>query len=67
MMSPAVLFWGMLFSAIGVGYFMYGKKQMHWPALAAGLALIVYPYFVPNVWWLVGIGAMLTLLPWWWR
>jgi len=35
----------------GAGFvcFSYGKRQGRLPQMIAGLALIVYPYFVPSV------------------
>ena len=38
----ASLFWG----SIGVGYFIYGKKQRSWPPMVGGIAMIVVSYFV---------------------
>ena len=63
----AVLVWGMVFSAIGLGYFIYGKRQQHIPALLCGLGLMLYPYFVNNAWWMVFIGVALMAPPWYWR
>ena len=60
----AVLLWGLLFGSIGLGYFMYGRKQRAPVALVCGLALMVFPYFVSNVPLLVGIGAALIAAPW---
>ena len=33
-------------SAIGMGYIVYGRKQMKASALVAGIALCIYPYFI---------------------
>ena len=52
-MTPATLTIGILTGAIGVGYFMYGKRQTKFVPLIAGMALCVYPYFVDSVLWLV--------------
>lgn len=62
-MNTASLMWGVLFGALGAGYFVYGKKQHHLPALLSGLGLIVFPYFVSNAWAIAGIGAALAALP----
>ncbi len=48
MSSTAVLMWGMLFGAIGFGFFLYGKKQRAVVPLIVGIALCVVPYFVAN-------------------
>ena len=62
-MSTASLLWGMLFGAIGAGYMMYGHRQKNLMALGCGLALIVFTYFVANVWLMLLIGAALMWLP----
>jgi hypothetical protein len=63
----AVLLWGLLFGSIGLGYFIYGKKQRVVVPLVCGLALMVFPYFVTNVMLLVGIGACLIAIPYFLR
>ena len=63
----AVLLWGLLFGSIGLGYFIYGKKQRAVVPLVCGLALMIFPYFVPNTMLLVGVGAMLTAIPYFLR
>jgi len=41
--SVAVLIWGMLFGAIGIGYFLYGKKQKAIVPLCVGIVLCPFP------------------------
>ncbi len=53
-----------LFSSIGVGYFVYGKKQRQVVPLLTGLALCVYPYFLSNGYAIVVVGILLTAVPW---
>jgi hypothetical protein len=62
-MNEAVLLWGVLFSSIGVGYFIYGRRQGKMIPLLCGLALMVYPYFMPNTTALVIIGTLFTAVP----
>jgi hypothetical protein len=45
-LDPGAIFLSLLTSGIGFVLFVYGKKQDRWPQLIAGLALMVYPYFV---------------------
>ena len=59
----AWLLWGLLFGSIGLGYFIYGKKQRAVVPLVCGLALMLFPYFVSNTMVLVGIGALLAAIP----
>ncbi len=63
MASTSQLVWGMLFGAVGMGFFVYGKKQRTIIPLIAGIALFVLPYFVGNVYLLVTTGAACMLLP----
>ena len=51
--STAVLMWGMFFGSIGVGFFIYGRKQKAVVPLCVGVALCVFPYFIANVYVLV--------------
>ena len=62
-----VLLWGLLFGSIGLGYFIYGKKQRAVVPLVCGLGLMIFPYFVPNTMLLVGVGAMLIAIPYFLR
>jgi hypothetical protein len=51
------------FGSIGLGFFIYGKKQRAVVPLICGIALILFPYFVSNVILLLGIGALLVAIP----
>jgi len=62
-MNTAELLWGVLFSSIGVGYFMYGRRQGKTIPLLSGVVLMVYPYFMPNTAALVIIGAIFVAVP----
>ena len=62
-MNQALLLWGLLFSAIGMGFFIYGRKQRRAVPLVCGIVLMVYPYFVPSTIWLVVIGVVLCAVP----
>ena len=57
------LFWGVIFSAIGLGFFMYGKQQKAAIPLGCGIALMLYPYFVSNTILMVLIGLALIAIP----
>lgn len=63
-LSMSSLLWGTLFSAIGLGYFIYGKKQAAAVPLACGVVLMAYPYFVASNLLLVLIGLVLSAIPW---
>jgi len=61
--STAVLIWGILFGLIGVGFFIYGRKQKAVVPLCVGVALCVFPYFIANVYALVLVGVVLMAIP----
>lgn len=61
--STAGLLWGLLFGSIGFGFFIYGKKQKAVVPLIAGIVLCVVPYFITNVYALVGVGVVLMAIP----
>ena len=61
--TTAMLLWGLLFGSIGVGYFIYGKRQANGVVRYTGLALMVFPYFVPDTTALVVVGIGLLAIP----
>lgn len=62
-MDANVLFWGMLFGSLGLGYLSYGKRQKRVVPFACGLALLVFPYFISTLWLLLGIGLLIAVIP----
>ena len=67
MASGGALFWTVLFSSIGLGYFVYGKKQKKGMPLFCGIGLMVFPYFVSNAIVVVIIGCLMAALPYFLR
>lgn len=61
--NPTLLMWSLLFGAFGMGYFMYGKKQRSPVPFVVGIVLMVYPYFITNVYLVVLIGVGLIATP----
>ena len=59
-MNSSSLLWGLLYGSIGMGYFVYGKKQQRFVALISGIALMVFPYFITNT--ILGILIALVLV-----
>ncbi len=55
--------WGMIFGAIGFGFFIYGKKQKAIIPLISGIGLMVFPYFISNIFILVTTGIVFVALP----
>ena len=59
--NPAALVGSLLFGAIGLGAFMYGKRMVLWKPMVVGVVLMAYPYFVPQTWLIYAIGCVLCL------
>jgi len=66
-MSTSSLLWGLIFGSIGVGFFVYGKKQGEVVPLLCGLALMIFPYFVSSTFLLIAIGVALMAIPYFFR
>ena len=62
-MNTAQLLLGVLFSSIGFGYFLYGKKQKVIIPFTCGLVLMIFPYFIDQTLLSIGIGTALSILP----
>jgi hypothetical protein len=55
---------GLLVSSIGFVLFRYGKKMGRPPQLVTGIVLMVYPYFITSVPWMLGVAVLLLGLFW---
>lgn len=62
-METSSLLLGLVFSSIGAGFFLYGRKQRLPVPLVCGLALMVYPYFISSNALLIAIGVVLIAIP----
>lgn len=67
MNSTPTIFLSVIFSAIGMGYIVYGKKRQQAAAFICGVALCAYSYFVPNTILVIIIGVVLMILPYYLR
>jgi predicted membrane protein len=63
MPTPTLLFFAIVFSFIGLSFFMYGKRQKAIVPLVVGIALCIFPYFVQDVLLMLVIGAGLIAIP----
>jgi hypothetical protein len=57
--SPSFLFASLLWGSIGVGYFIYGRKQQSLPAMVGGILMIGVSYFVGSA---LGMSLICVLL-----
>jgi len=62
-MEAAAMVWNVLFGAIGLGFFTYGRRQKAVIPLMTGVALFIFPYFMPDVYSLAIVGCLLVVLP----
>lgn len=49
--------------AIGMGYIVYGRKQMHSMALISGILLCTIPAFITHIWLTMLIAAVVMAVP----
>ena len=67
MTGAGSILWGILFGSVGLGYFIYGKRQTRLAPLLCGVGLMVFPYFVSNTIALVAVGCTLLAGPYFFR
>jgi hypothetical protein len=64
-LSPGWIVASLIISAVGFILLNYGRKFARIPQILVGLAMLIYPYFVPgvlaNVLVAVGLGAVLWI------
>jgi len=65
--TDASLFAQILFGAIGLAAFVYGKKQSSFKTMLLAVAIMGFPYVVSETWMLYAIGGVLTSLLFIWR
>ena len=46
MFNANFLFASLVWGSVGMGYFIYGKKQTSWPAMIGGIVMMAASYFV---------------------
>lgn len=51
------------FGILGMIYFRHGKKHGPMSTALYGLVLMIYPYFVYDLFYVVAIGLLFTVLP----
>jgi hypothetical protein len=63
-LDPTLLFLSLIIGGAGFVLLVYGKKQSRMPQLIAGLALMVYPYFVSTVLMTLVVGVAIVAALW---
>ena len=62
-MDATLLFVWVVTGAFGMAYFVYGRKQSKAIPMAAGVLLIVIPYFIDNFWVMLSVCVLLIISP----
>jgi hypothetical protein len=65
--SMAPFMGGLIFGAVGLMAFIYGKKNRSWKPMAIGAALMGFPYVITSTLWTYVVGIGLCLLLYFWR
>lgn len=63
-LDPNYLLATLAVSSIGFVLFRYGRSQRRGVFTVAGIALLIYPYFVTSVPWMLALAPLLLLLLW---
>lgn len=66
-MNATQLFLGVIFSSIGLGYFLYGKKQKMTVPLVCGLVLMLFTYLIESTALISIMGIILSVIPYFLR
>jgi hypothetical protein len=60
-LSTSSLLSGLLISALGGGLFLFGKKSGKIPYVLVGIAMCIYPYFIPSALLLWALTVLLLV------
>lgn len=63
MFDTNVLMTWIIFGSIWMWFFIYWKKDKNIIPLVIWILLMVYPYFFTNIYYLIWIGIILTIIP----
>ena len=59
-MHSGAMFLSLALGFVGLGLFVYGKKQSRMPQLIAGALFMIYPYVVTNETWMFVVGLAIA-------
>jgi hypothetical protein len=63
-LDPNYLLATLAVSSIGFVLFRYGRRLRRTVFTAAGIVMLIYPYFVSSVPWMLGLVPVCLLLLW---
>jgi hypothetical protein len=58
--NPSFLVASLIWGSVGLGYFIYGKRQSSWIPMIGGIFMMAGSYFISSVWLMsvVSLGLM---------
>lgn len=63
-LSPAWWIASLSVGSLGVGFFVYGRKQARLPQFLAGIALVAESSLVPSVAWMLALAGLILAALW---
>jgi len=57
------LFLSVFIGSFGLAYFVYGKSQKRLSTTFSGLAMMIYPYFVKNLYLFLAVAVVCLVVP----
>jgi len=63
MFDTSILMSSLIFGSIGMWYFIYWKKDNKVIPLLSGIILMIYPYFITNIYYSVWLWIFLMIIP----
>jgi hypothetical protein len=63
-LDPGYLLASLIVSAVGFVLFSFGKSQKRVSFVTTGLVMLVYPYFITNIVWMLAMVPVLLVLLW---
>jgi hypothetical protein len=63
-LDPMYLLASLLVSGVGYVLFSYGRKQHRLPHTGVGVVMLIYPYFITEVVWMLAVLPVLLLVLW---
>lgn len=66
LLAMGVMVAGIVFGIFGMAALGYGRKTDRPRAMMIGAVLILFPYFIANIWliWAIGIALLVTMFVW---
>ncbi len=65
-LNTTFLFVSLVWGSVGLGYFIYGKRQQAWEPMIGGVLMMAASYFIGSVWLLslvcLGLIGLVHLL-----